>query len=76
MYRVPKKEKRNCPSSGNSADDEIGSVDVPDTPCPLSVSDVEELFTVVESLGHSNEFGIDLYEQTRLFVSCNVGFVL
>ena len=59
-----------------SNDDEIDSVDVPDTPCPLSVSDVEELFTVVESLGHSNEFGIDLYEQTRLFVSSNVGFVL
>ena len=49
---------------------------MPDTPCPLSVSDVEELFTVVEPLGHSNEFGIDLYEQTRLFVSSKVGFVL
>lgn len=55
---------------GSGADND--SVDVPETPCPLPSSCLEELYAEVDPLSHSDLFGIDLYEQTKFFVSCKI----
>ena len=49
------------------------TVCVPETACPLSDADMEELLSVVPPLAQSEHYGIDLYERTVLFVSQKLG---
>ena len=44
------------------------TVDVPDTPCPLSPMEFEELMGLVPPLSESVNYGIDLYQQAIDFV--------
>ena len=59
-----------------SHEDTDETVCVPETPCPLSSADMEELLSVVPPLAQSMHYGIDLYERTLLFVSQKLGYSL
>ena len=52
------------------------TVSVPDTPCPLSSDDMEELQAIASPLDQSVHYGIDLYERTLLFVSQKLEYTL
>lgn len=53
-----------------STDD--NTISVPETCCPLTDADVEELQVVIPPLARSTEYGIDLYERTLQFVSSKI----
>ena len=49
--------------------DDVGrGVLVPDTRCPLTVQDFEELQQAISPSAHSDNYGIDLYLLTLSFV--------
>ena len=52
------------------------TVSIPETNCPLSAGDLQELHSVVAPLASSSEYGMDLYEQTLEFVGRKLGVVL
>ena len=59
-----------------SHEDTYEVVHVPETPTPLSITDIEELQATVSPLEPSIHYGIDLYERALLFVSQKVGCVV
>jgi hypothetical protein len=52
------------------------TVTIPETNCPLTTSDMQALQSFVAPLAPSNEYGMDLYEQTLEFVGRKLGVVL
>ena len=48
---------------------DLETVIVPETNCPLTTCDMQELQSVVLPLASSTEYGVDLYTRTLQFVS-------
>lgn len=48
---------------------DIDVVEIPETPCPISQEDMEELTETIDPLKESNSYGIDIYLDTVQFVS-------
>jgi len=57
-------------------DDSNDIVIVPETDCPLSVLDLDELNDEVSPLAETTNYGIDLYEKTLDFVSSKLNIIL
>ena len=53
---------------GPNVEGNDAAIDVPETPCPLSLLQYEELMRLVPALAESTNYGIDLYEETLNFV--------
>lgn len=45
------------------------AVSIPDTPCPLDLTEYEELTRLVPALSESTNYGIDLYLKTLDYVT-------
>ena len=41
----------------------VNIVYVPETECPISDADLEELYTNIDPLAQSKQYGIDIYEK-------------
>lgn len=57
-------------------DDSDETVIVPETECPLTSADMEELQVAIPPLAQSAQYGMDLYEKTLQFVSYKIGVPL
>ena len=51
------------------------TLSVPETLCPLSNADLEQLLVTIPPLSQSMQYGIDLYERTLQFVSHKLGML-
>ena len=49
---------------------DIESVNVPDTECPFSTDQLDLLKETINPLEESDDYGVQLYITTRMFVNC------
>ena len=61
---------------GGPVSSEDSSVSVPETNCPLTACDLQELQCAVTPLASSSEYGVDLYERTLDFVGRKLDLIL
>ena len=60
----------------STASDEDDCIVVPDTRNPLTNSDFEDLQASIPPLTPSNWYGIDLFEETKCFVSTKLRHIM